>query len=380
MIVELLHKVAGMELEEHQYRPRPSMAGPDRCLRQMVYQRMDAPPDKAIPDRLKHIFNDGQWHEELTREWINKTNFKLDSEQLGVTLPLVFDWLPRKMYECSICHQQICEADLHGHIDGVLTNILKEDFLWEHKGLSSYTFDKYWARKEYPEDYFCQCAIYLKGLQALNPQIRTALLMIKNKNSSGFLEYQLSYDADQDTLTANSLTLHTGESVELKETRPKIIAGIIEKFRAVENCANDQVLPDRPYDYDDWHCQYCRWQETCWEGYTKELESLVDEAELEPQWGDTLRFHQELAAQIKELKDQQEDIKNQILVQMLARWIKKGRAGEYCSTLVIQDRKDIDWDHVPPSLSASLDYYRKSKPVVFPKITKLAPKKEKKGK
>ena len=371
MIVELLHKVAGMELEEHQYRPRPSMAGPERCVRQMVYQRLGVTPDRELPDRLKHVFDDGQWHEELTKEWISKTVFTLHSSQLGVTLPLVFDWLPRKMYTCSICDQQVCQADLHGHIDGILTDILNVDRLWEHKGLNHFTFEKLWARKEYPEDYFCQCSIYIKALQRENPDITEAVLMVKNKNTSGFLEYAMRYDSEPDTLSVYRMTLHDGQTVELKEIRPNIVGNAIQKFHGVESSAKDHVLPERPYEFDDWHCAYCRYQDTCWAGYVDELKSLAGEARLEPEWADTLRYHAQLGAQIKEQEKEREEIGDQIKRHMITHQLKKAKAGEYAVTLVSMNKKSIQWDTVPASLQASLDHYKTTKPVAFPRVTKL---------
>ena len=371
MIVELLHKVAGMELEEHQYRPRPSMAGPDRCIRQMVYQRLGVTPDRELPDRLKHIFDDGNWHEELTKEWISKTAFTLHSSQMGVTLPYVFDWLPRTIYPCSICEQQVCPADLHGHIDGIVTDILNVDRHWEHKGLNHFTFEKLWARKEYPEDYFCQCAIYVKALQRENPDIMESLLVVKNKNTSGFLEYAMSYDTEKDCLRVYQMTLHDGQTIELNEIREHIVQQALAKFAIVEAEAIQNHLPARPYEYDDWHCTYCRYPETCWQSYAEELKSITKEAELEPEWADRVRYYQELAAHVGEQDKERKALGAEILAYLKEHGIKKGRAGEYVVSLIAQNKQSIDWDLVPASLQASLDYYKRSKPVAFIRATKL---------
>ena len=91
MLVELLHKVAQMEDEDREpvdYYPRPSMAGPDRCIRQMVYLARGEEKEKALDGRVLHIFNDGHWHEELTIEWIQKTAFTLHSQQMRIRVSM----------------------------------------------------------------------------------------------------------------------------------------------------------------------------------------------------------------------------------------------------------------------------------------------------
>ena len=371
MIVELLHKVAGMEMEEYTYRPRPSMAGPSRCIRQMVYQRLGVAADKELPDRLKHILNDGDWHDELTKDWIAKTTYELHSAQMGVTIPLAFDWLPRRMFPCWLCQEQICEADYHGHIDGLITDLLGVDRVYEHKGINHFSFERYASLKEFPEDYLAQEGSYLKAIQRDNPEIDEGVLILKNKNNSSFLEYLLHYDAPLDQLTVKTVTHSDGTTHHPKEVREHIVEATLAKFQQVEQYAVENRLPDRPFEYDDWHCTYCRNQETCWEGYANELQSLAGEGEIEAEWADTLRYHNELGAHIKEQEKERKEISGKIKAHLLDRKIKKARAGEYGVTLCIPDKKTIQWDEVPASLQAALDYYKTTKPVAFPKVTKL---------
>ena len=116
MIAELLHLVAGMDRDEFQYAPRPSSAGPDRCIRQMVYQRTGTPRDRELPARILHVLDDSAWHEELTADWIGKTSYILHSRQMGATLPGVLDWRDARKYTCTICQKTIDSRDLHGQI------------------------------------------------------------------------------------------------------------------------------------------------------------------------------------------------------------------------------------------------------------------------
>ena len=148
MLAEVLLKIAAEEAKQRdaeyfkqygktrtKYYSRPSSAGPEKCIRQMVFHSLDIATDKPMDDRMWMVFDDGHWHEELTMDWIRKSVFQLHSEQMVVKCrpPMTF-----------------------GHIDGILT-IPREltpeltepiDVLWEHKALNHFTFQRYWESNE----------------------------------------------------------------------------------------------------------------------------------------------------------------------------------------------------------------------------------------
>ena len=102
MLADVIIKVAGMEGKERgEYYPRPSLSGPERCIRQMVYWASGIKEDKKMGDRFQMTIDDSSWHETLTGDWLQKTAFKLHSEQMEVETPVG-----------------------KGHIDGILTDIL----------------------------------------------------------------------------------------------------------------------------------------------------------------------------------------------------------------------------------------------------------------
>lgn len=342
MLVELLHPIAVMEHQdedERKYYHRPSMAGPDRCIRQTVYLAQGG--QNEFGGRILHVFNDGHWHEELTNEWIQKSAFTLHSQQMKVKVSML-------------------GLTIGGSIDGVLTDILGIDRLYEHKGLNHFTFEKYWGKEEYPEDYLCQCAIYLRGLQEVNPDIRECLLVIKNKNTAAFLEYLLDYERDTDALTILRKTNHLGETVEIDEQRVSIVTQAFYKFLEIDQHVATGSLPDRPYNYDDWHCEYCSFRDQCWESFKDEVESLAEQEELEPEVADTLRYYKELGAHLNEQKKEREELRDQILSILKAKQAKSGKAGEYLANMNIFPKEKVDWDLVPSSVSRQLDPYRKT--------------------
>jgi hypothetical protein len=108
MLVELLMPIAEMmnqNEDERQYYHRPSAAGPDRCIRQMVYQARGQEKDKELSGRTLHVFNDGNFHELLTADWIQKSAFTLHSAQMKIKVSML-------------------GLTIGGSIDGVVTDIL----------------------------------------------------------------------------------------------------------------------------------------------------------------------------------------------------------------------------------------------------------------
>ncbi len=83
MIAEVILKVAGFEKEDYPYRPRPSCAGPERCLRSLCYWAQGYKRKKPS-DRFYAVMDDSSWHEELTLDFLRKSSFKVHSEQMVV--------------------------------------------------------------------------------------------------------------------------------------------------------------------------------------------------------------------------------------------------------------------------------------------------------
>jgi hypothetical protein len=357
MIAEILHPIAGMGREEEQaYRPRPSSAGPERCIRAMVYHRTNTPLDKPIGDRFIHVLNDSWWHAQLTAEWISKSAYAIHSQEMRVT-----------------CWEQD-GIKIEGDIDGILTDLLGVDRLLELKAINHFTFEGYWNQDEFPEDYFAQTATYMRGVHRLNPDINEALLLIKSKNTSGFIEYLLRYDFDKDLLTIVKLTRHTGDVIDLNLERPDICGKAVQKFKDVEAHATAGTLPERPYPQDHWRCRYCSFNDTCWKGYVEEIASLAESTDLEPEHADRMRYYQELGAHIRDQEEERKGIGQELITILKTKGAKKGKAGEYTVTLVVQDRQNVDWPSVPLHVKAALDQYKKQSISEFVKVSKAKPK------
>jgi len=307
MLAKLLHQIAAMEQSEqesHDFYPRPSIAGPDRCIRQLVYWAKKTDP-KPLPGRTLHVFDDGHWHEELVKDWIRKSAFQLHSEQMEIDTMVGV-----------------------GHVDGIITDMLGVDRLWENKALNHFTFESIW-NGNWPTDYLTQLALYIEGAGRINPELTEGILFIKNKNTAAYMELVCKYDREKDSLTITNVERSNGDTSEPKHVIPDICMTAVNKFAAVQHCVDDNMLPDRQYPFDDWHCGYCPYGQTCWEAFIDEHKNLAEHATLDTEMADMVRYERELQAHESEVKKERGEVRENIKKKLTELKARSGRAGEY---------------------------------------------------
>ncbi len=305
MLADLIPKIAAMGQEEdHNYYPRPSLAGPDRCIRQMVYWGLGFKKE-PFPGRSVLVMDDSSWHEELTVDWLRKSAYQIHSQQLEVN--------------CRTPMQK-------GHIDFLFTGIDGIDRLCEHKAINHFTFQKYWDG-EIPQDYIAQTCIYMDALRDINPDILEGILLVKNKNTAAYLEFLVHYEGI-DYFIINRINSQ-GETKQMNKTLSNIIQESCAKFNAIEDFISRKTLPKRPFDIDNWHCNYCGWGSICWTGYDKEFLELRTDALLPSEVADMVRYYKELGAQQKDMKGEYESLRDKIRAVMKDNNAREGRAGEY---------------------------------------------------
>lgn len=332
MLAELIEKIAGFEVKESSFYPRPSLAGPERCLRQLVYMARGVPAKKK-EDRFHLVLDDSSWHEELTLDWLRKSVFKVHSEQLTV--------------ECGIVQWQGKPFMLKGHIDGIITDLAGKDYILEHKAINHFTFQRY-LEKEFPMDYLTQCCLYIVGLQKLNPEIKDGVLLIKNKNTAQYLEFNLSYDSKSDLLIVNEICDSNGYRREGMEFHG-LYTQAIERLNQIEYFRANGNLPPRQYTLDDWQCSYCGYNEICYENYEEEFNSL-NTVELPNEFSGLLTEYDILNEQKKTAEARIEEIKEEIKNYLIKSQAKIGKAGDYIIYRNLQFRKQINKEKIPPEL------------------------------
>lgn len=352
MIAEIIHKVAEMtQDEDHSFYPRPSMAGPDRCIRQMVYHGLGV-EHKPWPGRAIIIFSDSSFHEDLTGDWIRKTAFQLHSEQMEVS----------------------CRPPMKkGSIDGILTDPLNIDRLFEHKAISHFTFDRYWSGSELPNDYFTQCAIYVDGIQQeANPELTEGVLLLKNKNTAQYMEFLFRYTFD--VLEVISKTLSTNKTQQLGFKYENIVQNACEKFNQVLDYINRRTLPKRQYHInDDWQCGYCRWGAECWKNYETEFNELKTEAMLPNEVADMVRYYKELGAQKSDIEKECKNLRKKVKDFMIEAGAREGRAGEYLCRLKMIQTSKLDKTLLSPAEIEKATKKSFSEGLYISKIKEIAP-------
>jgi len=338
MLADVILKAAGMQKnQEPGYYPRPSSGGPERCLRQQVYKALGV---KGVPvgDRFVVVLDDSSWHEELTADWIRKTAIKLHSEQMEIN--------------CGRTIHQGKMFDVLGHIDGIITDILGVDRLWEHKALNHFTFEKYAKGEEMPLDYFTQTVLYMKGLQKSNPAIHEVCLLIKNKNTSAYMEYLLDCDTENDVLVVKNITLSSGLPIEPKQTVfVDLYRGAFERFARIEELTQKKALPIREHKPSSWQCGYCPYEKKCWEGVQAEpkLAGIPLEGEVAALAVEYLLLSQEISSKEK----REDEIKKQLREWMLDQSAKEAVGEGVRVKLNYQIRKSLNKEAIPSEIIAA---------------------------
>lgn len=326
LLADILHKIAEFESDEsYPYGPRPSLAGPERCIRQLDYyaQGYDR---QAFPGRFITVMDDSSWHEQLIKDWIRKSAFQIHSEQMEI----------------------IC-GNMKGHIDGIITDILDVDRLLEIKAISHFGFQDVW-NGHLPLDYITQTCLYLKGIIEINPEVNEALLFIKNKNQSQYLEIQIQYDAEMDEAILIEMILSTGERKELNQTINNPVTKAMQKFEQIESYKIEKKVHDRQYEKDSWRCQYCPYGELCWSTYEEEFETRETDIQLPAEFAITCKYFLETKMHIKEMEEESDKLKTSIKETLKQANARKAEAGDYIITNRLQSKKSINYDKIPPMI------------------------------
>ena len=343
MIAELLAKIAYEEAIEQRrdgtWRPRCSSAGTEKCERADVYKATGHKP-QPIAGRTIILFDDGDWHEELSIAWIQKSVYTHHSSQMAVDA--VYIPGSHKGYMCGVCSPKNAEGKFikskmvmveegmsHGHIDGILTDPAGVDYLFEHKSCSRFAFARWAKGDEIPRDYFTQMALYLWGLRHLGNNLERAVLLIKCKDTSAYMEYVVkgttTLDPEEPMVIESAIWMEGDhpETVSLTKDQkiiPNLITDAINRFGSITKHRDAGTAPERPFERSHWRCSYCSFEGVCWKGYIEDIEDRKedDAVELEPesQLGKLIVKAQEANATTGAAKKKSDKLKVEVKVAM----------------------------------------------------------------
>jgi len=369
MLADVIPKVAAFEQDDnHSYYPRPSLASPSspedpgRCVRAMAYHRVGVPPT-PWPGRFILVLDDSSWHEELTLDWLAKAAIRTHSRQMAIDYVL-----PTPIGSggyCRLCQKDIPNTVLHGHIDALFTDLLAQDRLLEHKAINRFRFEEI-HKGDLPLDHITQCCIYLGGLHHVAPEISSAILLIKCKDTAQYLELLLSYDTDHDQCMVHSLIASDGTNTPINRTLDGLVTNALEKFQRVEAAALANTLPPRPYQQDTWRCQYCRFGQHCWDGYANEVAQSDADVPLPDTLEPLLAAYYHASETKADAEACTKRLKPRILATLETAHAKSGSVDGYYVALKIQKRTLLDSSLIPADIKAAAT---KPKEIVILQVT-----------
>lgn len=361
MLAEILLRIGAASMApDRAYHPTPSLAGPDRCIRQLCYHAQGV-KGGAWGDRFASVLSDGNWHEELLKDWIRRSAYQLHSEQM----PLTFDagvrisqdgWRCAVVIEGKECGTFVGSTQIHGHIDGILTDLLSHDALLEVKSMDHFKFNRLWEAGEIPRDNLTQVALYVRGAQVVAPTLRRFVLVIKNRNTSQLIDHSGYYDRDTDTLVIEESVRSDGER-SLGTCIVGITGTAIAKLTDVESYRRLGTLPARPFEYhNEFPCSYCRWQEPCWAGYEAEVAAREDHLVLPEDMARHADSITKLSAVKSDVEKQLKNEKRSLLALMESAGAKSGEGMGFEVVIKLSPRKGYT---VEPTTVQTLDVRRK---------------------
>jgi hypothetical protein len=359
--------------EGSSYYPRVSNA--ESCPRALGMAGRGIEP-RDHHGRMAVLFDDGSIHEDATCRWLDESPFKVIMRQQALNVCEI-PGAPTTIRKCGVCGQEVPLNVLHGHIDGVITfdddprevetwedPILKEPILFEHKSIGDYGFEN--LDKEFPIGYVQQCCAYLIGLAKLGFEgINKAILVFKNKNTSAYRQVNIIYDADRDWARVEATW---NGRVEILDGCVKRLVDLhVEVEKSLLPGAN---LPARPYDYDHWKCQHCRFIEPCWANYAAEVKQRREKeviAESDEIYG-LIQDLYRLRAESKEKETETKEARGKLNRLLAERDIKSGVAGNLKFGLSAFTKDGIDENLIPEATRALAT---RAKVISYVKITEV---------
>ncbi len=355
MFAELILGIAQLGLKPTAYRPRPSLAGPERCLRQLVYKGRNV-PEPPVGRRLAMIFEDGHRHEDTSLKFLKDSLFVLEGQQRPVTIRNAFPWRAQhpdyRCHECSSAPGQdvwIPATALHGHLDALLRGLDGTRFLLEHKSVVSHYFQRYWEETQTPLDYFTQVVMYLRGLHEEGCPVTDGALVIKNKDTGAILEFEFQYDYGNDLFTVTAIIKAPGHEYKaVRHTYSRLYFDAVSRFEQVDRHIHEHTLPERLDDRDDIRCQYCPHVDHCWDSV--EAITLTEQARIPENLKAEAEEFIALDRQRTPIEKRYKELKDKLKPALIKLHLKEAAVGSDLLVLTASHTTKLDEARLPVAL------------------------------
>ena len=196
--------------------------------------------------------------------------------------------------------------------------------------------------------------------------VEEALLLIKNKNTSQYMELRVrpwlgNLGDEQPTVVVDGVRMEGERGVPIEFSCDTACADLlsraVKRFEQVVQYRDAAMVPARPFEFGHWRCDWCPFSGTCWEGYEDESSELVgDEAAL------LVGEHADLATKAREIYETNErrktaearvkEMKSEMKVELMKRDLRVGlinlsETHELTVKLRMQSREGIDASKIP---------------------------------
>jgi hypothetical protein len=243
---------AGLEAERDAQTPRDYLGGSrcgEECQRKLGYEFFHVRPDKPFDGQTLRRFARGHDCETRMAKYLRLAGFQLSTEKS-----------PGKQYGWGVARDpETGRNRIAGHLDGVLAGgpdtlpgvagRVLFPCLWENKGLNNSgtnSLRRNGLRKEYPV-YFSQMQLYMAYMDLTdNPGLFTA------------------ENQDDCTIYAELIPFDLAAAQEASDRGVRVVSS-----------NNPEELPRIAGKSDDYRCNMCSFQETCWSQPAASMPSVM---------------------------------------------------------------------------------------------------------
>jgi hypothetical protein len=327
MLIDKLHSVesafAGTGEKDDQAKwERPSLSGPDRCIRELTY-RANGTPAAPHSGRLLNLFDNGIWEEEMVLDRLSRAGIEIVERKVKLATMLGSGEADARVI-CPDGHFRIVEIKS------------RSEFVWKRE-------------IETPSrDAVTQLVAYIEAAYRLGKiDWPSGLLIGSNRGTAQAYEYLIDYDPVADKASWTICT--TRGDRPINGVFEGVIAGQKRKNLEVKAHVAAGTLPPRPYVFgSEYPCSYCRWADTCWAGYKDERGLAVTDAvleQLDPTLLPLVSEYVRIRGEKGEIEKRHKELGEKIKLALVNLSVKSGKIGDdFKVTLRMQERKAFSVD------------------------------------
>jgi len=128
----------------------------------------------------------------------------------------------------------IPENDLITGRADLVVSLDNQLYVVDIKTIADYGFNLLSSVSDISKNYIYQIQLYMHFLKIPN-----GIILFENKNTNEMKEFFISYNKD-------------------------LCEKLIERMKNLKIKIDNKIVPEKPYDLEDWQCNYCRFKKVCY--------------------------------------------------------------------------------------------------------------------